>query len=144
VSETGEADEIAAFLEQRLNEAERLAMACTPGPWAFEGDDPTDDELFSVHDGDHEDLVGEMIAFTRGRAGTDEQVANGQHMALHDPPSSLVDAGADRAVLLLRETVTSWVPGQYMAGYRDALDAVVKIRAARFGGHPDYKETWNP
>lgn len=55
-----------AFLRNAHQRAEELARAATPGPWEAEGDDPTDDEIYTCYDGEHGDLLGEMVAFTRG------------------------------------------------------------------------------
>ena len=57
--------------------AEATAKTATAGPWEFEGDDPTDDEIYSVHDG-IVDLVGVTVT----------------PRADNQPPA--VNAGADR------------------------------------------------
>ena len=83
-----------AWLRAAILARKAAAGAATPGPWEFEGDDPTDDELFSAHVGEHGDLVGDVVAFTR-----DRQVANGQHMALNDPQDTIARCEAELAIL---------------------------------------------
>jgi len=82
-----------AWLRAQIEARKAAAQAATPGPWEFEGDDPADDELYSVHDG-IVDLVGVTVAWTRHR-----QVANGQHMALNDPQDTIARCEAELAIL---------------------------------------------
>ena len=83
-----------AWLRQVIEGDKAAAEAATPGPWAFEGDDPTDDDLYSVHEGEHGDLVGQTVAFTR-----DRQVENGEHMARQNPLNVIADCEAKLAIL---------------------------------------------
>ena len=87
-------EQAVAWLRQQIEGDKAAAEVATPGPWEFEGDDPTDDELYSVHDGEHGDLIGQTVAWTR-----DRQVANGQHMARHDPQDVIADCEAKLAIL---------------------------------------------
>ena len=82
-----------AWLRAQVEARRAAAEAATPGPWEFEGDDPADDELFTVYDG-VVDLMGVTVAFTR-----DRQVANGQHMALNDPVDVIARCEAELAIL---------------------------------------------
>ena len=86
-------EEPVAWLRAAILARKAAAEAATAGPWEFEGDDPTDDELYSVHDG-IVDLVGVTVAFTR-----DRNVANGQHMALNDPQDTIARCEAELAIL---------------------------------------------
>lgn len=88
--------DIAAFLRARLDEREAVALAATPGPWESEGDDPTDDEVYTVHDGEHGDLVGNVVAFARGG---DRQQPNTVHIADNDPEFVLADVAAKRQII---------------------------------------------
>lgn len=97
-------DDLGEFVKARLDEDEAAAKAATPGPWEFEGDDPTDDELFTVHEDDPAAGVafGDAVAYTRGegRPGSEgRQVANGRFMERHDPPRALREVTAKRAIL---------------------------------------------
>lgn len=136
--------EIAAFLAARLGEDEATAKAATAGPWEFEGDDPTDDELYSIHDG-IVDLTGVTVAFTR-----DRQVANGRHMARHDPTRTIREVEASRALIerykracAVRESVVSFTAGQD-DGYRQACLDAIRDLAAIHSDHPDYQQEWKP
>jgi hypothetical protein len=79
-------------LRAALDEAERRAKAADPGPWEFEGDDPTDDELYTVHDLDATSFF--TVAFTRGR-----NIGNGRHMEFWDPLRVQAIMGAVRAII---------------------------------------------
>ena len=132
--------DLRAFLAARLDEDEAAAKAATAGPWAFEGDDPTDDELYSVHDG-IVDLVGVTVAFTR-----DRQVANGQHMARHDPARVLREVEGKRKILAEHKAVTrlAGLTGQelgFLGWYREWM---LKNLAAAYADHPDYQPEWKP
>lgn len=85
-----EIDEVAAWLRSQAEADLAAAGAATPGPWEFEGDDPTDDELYSTRD------EGRLptVAWTRDRA-----VANGRHMERHDPLTEAARAESVLAVL---------------------------------------------
>jgi Family of unknown function (DUF6221) len=144
-------DELIAFLNARLDEVEAAAKAADPGPWEFEGDDPTDDEVFETAD-------CRPVAYTRGR-----QVANGQHIALHDPGRELRDVAAKRAILALHQGDPSewggwradgtWQRGGMVCltcGHDDGRLGVawpcptVRQLAAADSGHPDYRREWAP
>ena len=94
--------DLAAWLRLAILVRRDVAMKATPGPWEFEGDDATDDELFTVHDGEHGDLIGQPVAFTRGR-----QVANGQHMAMNDPRDVIARCEAELAIM--DEHAPEWI-----------------------------------
>lgn len=95
------ADDISRRIFAAIEARERLARAATPGPWApDEGEDPYDDEVYTVHDGEHGDLVGEVVAFARGG---DRQHANQLHIAHNNPDAVLRRCAADRRILGLHE-----------------------------------------
>ena len=79
-----------AWLRAAILARKAAAEAATPGPWEFEADD----EVFTVHDGEHGDLVGQTVAFTRHRAE-----ANGEHIAMNDPADILARCEAELAIL---------------------------------------------
>lgn len=61
-------------------------------------------------------------------------------LSLHDPASVLADVAADRALLaLLGQAVRE---DDYDVSR--VLREVASIRAARFSGHPDWREEWRP
>lgn len=85
--------DLVARILAAIEETERIAQAATPGPWEPEGDDPTDDEVYTVHDGEHGDLVGDVVAYVRGY---DQQQSNMAHIARQDPKTALRRCAADR------------------------------------------------
>lgn len=128
--------DIVVFLRARLDEREAVALAATPGPWEFEGDDPTDDEVYTVHDGEHGDLVGNVVAFARGG---DRQQPNTVHIADNDPKFVLADVAAKRQILDFIEENPPCLDGGY--AYTDPILAMLALPHA---GHPDYREDWKP
>lgn len=88
-----------AFLRATLNVAQAQVEAATKGPWEAEGDDPTDDTVYSVCE--DPDLVGQQVAFTRGA----QSYANMVHVAANDPCAVLRRIAADRAQLELHAAV---------------------------------------
>lgn len=150
--------DIAAFLRARLDEREAVALAATPGPWESEGDDPTDDEVYTVHDGEHGDLVGNVVAFARGG---DRQQPNTVHIADNDPAFVLADVAAKRRLIaghgpgrVVDESdgrwasdPDSWDPpwtkctGHEWASYPCEL---LRLLALPYAGHPDCQEGWKP
>jgi hypothetical protein len=131
-------DDLAAFVAARLDEDEAVARAATPAPWEFEGDDPTDDELYSTAD----DSMS-TVAWTR-----DRQVANGQHIARHDPARVLREVEAKRAHLRAWEAIavnfTTIGESEREFGARVALEAVLEADAAVWSDHADYRAEWKP
>lgn len=91
------------FLTAALARAEGTAWAATPGPWEPEGDDPTDDEVYTVHDGEHGDLVGNPVAYVRSGMWAPDPgrtQANMQLIASHaDPAAVLRRVAVDRQLL---------------------------------------------
>lgn len=94
--------DLAARILAAIEETERIAQAATPGPWEPEGDDPTDDEVYTVHDGEHGDLVGDVVAYVRGGG---RQQSNMAHIARQDPKATLLRCAAARDLIA---EVQSW------------------------------------
>jgi hypothetical protein len=127
----------AQFLQARLDELQALAEAADPGPWEFEGDDPTDDELYTA--GEDDESFGYPVAYTRGR-----QVGNGQFMAAVNPARVLRMVKAMRDILARYERGLSgdlpeWKAGRELveAGLAVLLGAIRDLAAA-WEDHPDY------
>ena len=95
-----ETDGIAAWLRAEAEADIEAAGKATPGPWEFEGDDLTDDELFTVHEDDsgREVRYGDTVAYVRGG---DRNVANGHHMERHDPLTEISKRGRSRLLAVL-------------------------------------------
>jgi hypothetical protein len=97
-------DDLVAKVLAAIEAKEAKAGAATPGPWKAEGDDLTDDEVYSVHDGEHGDLVGDVVAYARGEHG--RQVSNMVHIADNDPVDVLRRCAKDREIVA--EHSTPW------------------------------------
>jgi hypothetical protein len=149
-------EEIAEWLRGQAEEDIARAGAATPGPWEFEGDDPTDDELFTVHDGEHGDLVGDLVAYTRGtlRRGTEgRQVANGRHMERHDPLTETARAESVLAVLDAYEAARKLAEAAWeqedeaahsLGDQARALGRAVRLLAYGYRHREGGQETWKP
>jgi hypothetical protein len=83
--------------------AATLSTAATPGPWEPKDEDPGDDEVYTVHDGEHGDLVGDVVAYVRGGAWRGKpwtELANMQLIAMvADPVAVLRRVTAEREIL---------------------------------------------
>jgi hypothetical protein len=93
-----------AFLVAAHTAAVADAVLGTPGPWEPEGDDPTDDQVMTVHDGEHDDLVGGTVAFVRsgiwGRPDEGRTAANMRLIAAHASPDAVLRrVEAERRIL---------------------------------------------
>lgn len=91
--------------------SEEHARKGTPGPWEPEGDDPTDDQVMTVHDGEHGDWVGGTVAFVRsgawGRPEEGRTYANMCLIADHAAPEAVLRrVAAERG--LLAEHAENW------------------------------------
>lgn len=87
--------ELVTWVRVQLDEDERVARAAKPGPWRYEPD-PCEDEVYSVHDGEHGDLVGDIVCYVRGLK---HQVANGVHIARFNPARTLDEIRIKREAL---------------------------------------------
>lgn len=81
------------FLRATLDAAQAEAESATRGPWEAEGDDSTDDTVYSVCE--DPDLVGQQVAFTRGP----QSYANMVHIAANSPAAVLRRIAADRKLI---------------------------------------------
>ena len=132
------ADGLIAFLSARLDEAESTARATSRPAWRKWGVEPWYDGEF-LNDGRTEraDLWGAAGAGLFTAQGALATVM-ADHIALHDPASTLRDIDADRKLIAAYENV---------AEYSDpwiGLDLAVRIRAERFSDHPGYRPEWKP
>lgn len=115
-----------AHLLAALDRAETTAHGATPGPWEAEGDDPTDDEVYTAHDGEHGDLYGQMVAFTRGPGSH----ANMLHIAAFNPAVVLRMVAADRQLLAQH---APGLLGECTEDHRDSPCPTVLNRAKAWG-----------
>lgn len=115
-----------AALRAALDEIEQRAKAADPGPWEFEGDDPTDDELITTHDLNATSFF--TVAWTRGR-----NVANGRHMEFWDPLRTQAVVDAVRAIISESEGVghPEYAYGpEYYAGLQFAVFTLAEALTA--------------
>jgi hypothetical protein len=146
VAVSGE-DEIAAWLRGQAEADIRAAAAATSGPWEFEGDDPTDDELFTVCEDGPAARFGDTVAWVRGG---NRNVANGQHMERHDPLTETARAESVLAVLGAYETAWSLAEKSWDREESDqplydqarALRRAVRLLAYGYRYRDGYKEEW--
>lgn len=121
-----------AHLTAALDRAETMARGATPGPWEAEGDDPTDDEVYTAHDGEHGDLYGQMVAFTRGPGSH----ANMLHIAAFNPAVVLRMVTADRQLLAQHQPIRG-------AGYSpDGSGYIGMTACTTCGTHDEYGIPW--
>ena len=143
-------DGLIAFWTARLDEAERTAKAAKEplsGRWHIDTDGNVQDE----------DTGGGGSAYIAcGPWGGGIADADAAHIAANDPASALADVAADRALIDLyaraktyRDQVFSSRPeprsiSDEMRAVTQmlALEQVIKVRAARFSAHPDYRQEW--
>ena len=84
--------------------------------------------------------------------GEHPSIAHTVHIARHDPARVLRDVEADRVLLALHDELwrlyrafeEAGEPGPISLGRAQALSRVLRIRAARFSDHPDYRAEWKP
>lgn len=89
---------------------------------------------------------GEMIVLAGGPAASDfvegffpEHGVEAAHIALHDPTRILLEVTAKRAIIEVAEPDTD---GGYIDGWWNEHDRVLRLLAAPFSDHPDYREEW--
>jgi hypothetical protein len=117
------ADDLLEFLNARLGEDERTALALGRGSWEVR-------ERYDVW------LPGtQMRPLVETR---EESVA--AHIARHDPARALREVEAARAVVAAYEKSVRMVGESLSVSNR----RLVLAFAAVYGGHPDYRSKWKP
>ena len=82
-----------AWLRAQIEERKAAAEAATPGPWEPEGDDPTDDEVYTG--GDDDASFGWRLAICRGPRSHENML----HIAANDPRDTIARCEAELAIL---------------------------------------------
>jgi len=80
--------------------------------------------------------------------GERPSIAHTVHIARHDPARVLRDVEADRKLLAIYAEVADMdrddPEPEYAYGRAVGLGEAVRLRAARFSDHPDYRQEWKP
>jgi len=118
---------LAAFLAARLDEEEREAKYALERLSECAG--------IQVSDPDDGGDIGHMVAYSF-------------HALRHNPARVLRDIEADRKLLAIYAEVAGMdcddPEPEYAYGRTVGLGEAVRLRAARFNGHPDYRQEWKP
>jgi hypothetical protein len=124
---------IVEFLQARYAEIETAALAASPGPWHLNAEH---DEVIAVDD------VEVCTAFA---LSSNQTRRTAEHIALHDPAYELKVIEANRAILApyLKDAELYRQDGlEFTAEHPQ--HRVVRILAAVFADHPDYRTEWTP
>lgn len=137
-------DDLIAFWTARLDQAEQVAREAARlegSHWTVEGRWDDDDVNVVDNDGrvmhDNRTKISKVVSLIhRGTAN---------HIALNDPQAALADITADRALIARYERLPAIEVREIgPIGARPGLALAIRIRAARFSDHPDYKQEWAP
>jgi hypothetical protein len=152
----------AAFVEARVGEDEKTALAAWPGPWAtsaeeYEVIDPGDEPPHDVFAGT---VIADVVCLS-----SNQQRATARHIARQDPAQTLADVASTRLVLAMwrdpDQVENCWALDENGQRYeyadgRDqdeverqvavawAIDSVVRMIALRWETHSDFDPTWRP
>ena len=145
------------FLRARLDDDERAAKEATRGPWKWddyrvptlEGRAGTPGEYewdTEVIEASHSGECGCRSACTLELTVSD---ADREHIARHDPARVLRDVAAKRAIIDRAEFVNGHGPAvdhtralDMQIGGSAALHDVMRVLAAAYSDHPDYRPEW--
>lgn len=146
-------DELIAFLQARLDEDEQAArLADTPTRWKAEGGEFGPKVVTGVTDGGwSRECTPEVWRCDDPEDGcmSDAAVwmAEGRHIARHDPARVLADVAAKRAIIAAADLSerAKLLPGDNVFGYHaPGLSIAIRHLAAAYADHPDYREEWKP
>jgi hypothetical protein len=130
--------DLAAFLLDRIFEAEAVARSATPGPWRWiqwrsdADDEPT---LYGVEAGARDKPVT-VVPQSSDR----QQGWNANHIALHDPVRVMAECAAQRRIVQIHQQATI-TAGE---GLSFQTRAVLQVIAVVYADHPDYNPSWRP
>ncbi|GAA2484752.1 DUF6221 family protein [Streptomyces thermolineatus] len=148
-------DDLIAFLRARLDEDEAVAREATAGPWRSA---PTA-RHHATATGRTEEAVfaalpdkGAVVVASTGEAREQQNLVNAEHIARHaDPARVLREVEAKRRLLALHEPgEMEFVDGDVCMAC-DVRDEgphypclTLRLIAAVYDQHPDYREDWRP
>lgn len=136
-------DGLIEFLRARLDEDKAAAEAATGGEWgAIDHTRP-----FAIFDvatyqkNDSRGLTG------RYAVGAIERSEDRAHIARHDPARVLREVEAKRRILAeYAEVADNDIdePHEYAYGWANGLGVAVRLLAAVYDDHPEYRQEWAP
>jgi hypothetical protein len=123
-----------AWLRHQIEGDKAAAEAAAPGPWAHDGDD----DVYTVHHGEHGDLVGGTVAWARGG---ERESATGTHIALHDPLDVIADCEMKLAWLAEHDGVHRCDWGEHRGGEFGPCQDALRLATA-YRHRPGYAHHW--
>lgn len=146
-------DALIAFLRARLDEDEAAAHAATAGPWWYNpGKQWLGPEAFERYDlAKGEEFVGyggpspfvDAVAAT-GPANNPQSMADAAHIARHDPARVLREVEAKRRLLYQFEHRGNSVRATVTPSTGGVWDDLLRMLAAVYADHDDYRQEWTP
>lgn len=149
-------DELIAFLNDRLDEDETVARAAAAAVAAERWH-------HSLHMNQVVTPTPHIAVYDTGVFGVVKPVANWdedgpdpllEHIARHDPARVLADVAAKREIIALHAPFDAWadIPGPHgpqivcreCAGARMYPCPTLRVLAAPYAEHPDYRQEWKP
>lgn len=141
--------ELCNFINNRLDDTERTALAASPGAWRYANIDSiaggavydTTRSIASVHYETPQDHDGSIVRLLPER----EADANGDHIAAHDPAAILLDVKAKRRIVAtMRSTIDhAWQDDMNTRVLVLALvSRTLRHLAHLYDTHPDYLQEW--
>lgn len=148
------ADDLAAFLAARYDEAQALAEAATPGPWTAIVH--TTDDQGIIIDSHYPPGNGHILGSAIMSDDETRNRENAAHIAATDPAHRLRDIALKRAILAEHKHYPAFTPDEYDFGCGVCHDngdygvcgygwcATVRHLGTEFSDHPDYRPEWKP
>ncbi|HET9969884.1 MAG TPA: DUF6221 family protein [Streptosporangiaceae bacterium] len=135
--------DLTAFLSARLDEDEAAAKAATGTAWAWEatGDKDSSWAVGHVESEDGRPLSGEIehgqgIVIDGVCESINGNLADAAHIARHDPDRALREVAFKRSILGQYRTAAGWSSDNWSLSLR--------LFAAVWSDHPDYRAEWKP
>ncbi len=130
-------DDLIAFLLDRLDEAEAVAKAASPGPWRVNSTSYPE-SIYSAEDDD-------VVSGGRwgGEASIFDQDKDAFFIAYQHPARVLADVAAKRQIIKLHQPCVD-EPECHVCGPHGSSGACLTLclLALPDAGHPDYREEW--
>jgi len=157
------ADDLVVFLKERIDEDEALAQVWVSAPWCEPGEDASHWKDVGSRQVRYDNQLTEQLRAidVSGRTVNwseaiwlrwDTNGERAQHIARHDPARVLREVAAKRAILELHKPNSNLID-QWTRCYHCNDDygqrrpypcQTVRLLAAIYDGHPDYRQEWKP